>query len=120
MKKGCFLKSVIVLTIIVASIAYLIQFKSKGLFFEPGKKMLASWFADDFKKNIDFVIQSPQKDSLNLLIKSFIESAEDFKDLSEDPLQDFLRTVDGIISDSVITSNELDNLRNKIHKRITQ
>ena len=110
MKKGCFIKGVIILTIIVASVTYIIQNKFNDFIFKPGKKIILPIFVNDFKSKLNYIKDNPKKDSLNLMIKNYLEDAENIKELSDDSLKPFVREIYGIISDSVITSSELKKL----------
>jgi hypothetical protein len=117
MKKGCFIKIVIVLTIVIAAIAYIIQNKFDDFIFQPGKKIIAPLFLKSFTSELKYVRDSPQKDSLKALVKSYIENAQNVKDLSEDSLKVFFRSIDYSIIDSVITNAELDNIRKLINQK---
>ncbi len=74
MKKGCFLKSIVVLTIIIAAILYLVEHKYKDLIVNPGKGLLKSIALTEVDKKFDNVKETPQKDSLQILIKEFVEN----------------------------------------------
>ena len=117
MKKGCFIKGIIFLTIIVASITYIVQNKFNDFIFTPGKKIILPIFVNDFKKNLNYVKDSPQKDSLNLLIKNYLEGAKNIKDLSDSSLKPLVREIYNITSDSVISSSELKNIKDFIRLR---
>lgn len=117
MKKGCFIKGIIFLTIIVASITYIVQNKFNDFIFTPGKKIILPIFVNDFKKNLNYVKDSPQKDSLNLLIKNYLEGAKNIKDLSDSSLKPLVREIYNITSDSVISSSELKNINDFIRLR---
>jgi len=117
MKKGCFIKIVVVLTIVIAAIAYIIQNKFDDFIFEPGKKIIAPLFLKTFNDDLKYVKKSPQKDSLKVLVKDYIENAKNLKDLSEDSLKVFFRSIDYSIIDSVITNAELNNIRKLINQK---
>jgi hypothetical protein len=38
MKKGCFIKGVVIVTILIAAVVYIIQYKLDDWFFKPAKK----------------------------------------------------------------------------------
>ena len=117
MKKGCFIKIVIFLTIIVASITYIFQNKFNDFIFIPGKKVILPIFINDFNKNLAYVKDGPKKDSLNLLIKNYLENSRNINELSEDSLKPFVREIYSIIADSTITSSELRNFNDFIIQR---
>ena len=72
MKKGCFIKAIIVLTIVVASITYILQNKFNDYIFTPGKKIILPLFVKEFKSKLTYVKDSPQKDSLYVMLKTFM------------------------------------------------
>jgi len=42
MKKGCFIQAVVIVTILIAAIIYVIQYKLEDWFIKPSKKFLIS------------------------------------------------------------------------------
>ena len=117
MKKGCFIKGIIFLTIIVASITYIVQNKFNDFIFNPGKKIILPIFVNDFKKNLYYVKDSPQKDSLDLLLKNYLEKAKNIKELSDSSLKPLVREIYNVTADSVISSSELKNIKDFIRLR---
>ena len=117
MKKGCFIKGIIFLTIIVASITYIVQNKFNDFIFKPGKKIILPIFVNDFKKNLNYVTDSPQKDSLGLMIKDYLDDAKNIKALSDSSLKPLVREIYNITSDSVISTSELKNFKDFIKTR---
>ena len=71
MKKGCFLKTVIIITIIIASILYIFQHKFDEIFVGTGKKFVLSVFEDKWTTELKYIQENPEKDSLKSLIKIF-------------------------------------------------
>src|SRR5512135_2884200 len=87
MKPGCFLKSIILLTILVAGIMYIIQHKSV-LFFEPGKKIVAPLIIESLNDEFGYVKNTPEKIKLKEILDSFIrnlkyENAPDEKGINK-------------------------------------
>jgi hypothetical protein len=74
-------------------------------------------FVNDFKKNLKYVKDSPQKDSLNLFIKNYLEDSKNIKDLSDSSLKPLVREIYNITSDSVISPAELKNIKDFIRLR---
>lgn len=117
MKKGCFLKVIIIITILIAALTYIIQNKFDDFVFAPGKKIIAPMFLKNFDEELKDVKESPGKDSLRAMIKEYIENAKNLKDLSEDSLKTFFKTINYSIIDSVISNEELDKIRKLINKK---
>jgi hypothetical protein len=117
MKKGCFIKVVIILTIVVASVTYIIQNKFNDFIFKPGKKIILPIFVNEFKNKLNAVKDSPQKDSLNLLLKNYIEHSKNISDLSDDSLKPLQIKINNIISDSIVSQNELQDIKDFINLR---
>jgi hypothetical protein len=74
MKKGCFLKSIIILTILIAAVLYLVEHNYKDLIVNPGKGILKGIALKEVNKRFDNVKETPEKDSLEQLINNFVES----------------------------------------------
>lgn len=110
MKKGCFIKSIIILTILVASITYIIQYKSEEWIVEPGKKILVPFIEKEYLKNLSYVEESPERDSLFILISTRIKDIDILKE--KDSLKiNFFNTISLIIADSIVTASELDEFQ---------
>lgn len=110
MKKGCFIKSIIILTILVASITYIIQYKSEEWIVEPGKKILVPFIEKEYLKNLQYVKESPERDSLFILIGSRLKDIDILKE--KDSLKiNFFNTINLIIADSIVTASELDEFK---------
>ncbi len=117
MKKGCFLKIIIAATILVAAITYIFQNKFNDLVFKPGRKIIAPIFLSNLDKDLRYLKESPRKDSLKLLVKNYIEGANDIKEISGDSLKTFFDLINYVIADSQVTSAELKNIKNFIDQR---
>jgi hypothetical protein len=112
MRKGCFLKIIVFLTIIIAAAIYFIQNYSDDLIIKPGKKLLSGFIMDKFEGEFDGIKDSPEKDSLKILISDFIQ----FKIASEKNFDDrdfdfIIFELKKIISDSIITKDELNSFK---------
>jgi hypothetical protein len=117
MKKGCFIKAIIILTIIVASITYILQNKFNDFIFKPGKKIILPLFVNEFKSKLNSVKESPQKDSLYVLIKNYIEDAKNMHDLSDENLKPLVVRFGNIIADSAVTTSELNSIRDYLNSK---
>ncbi len=116
-KKGCFLKIIIAVTILVAAITYILQNKFNDFIFKPGRKIIAPIFLNDFNRELKYLKESPRKDSLKLLVKNYIEEADNIKEISGDSLKTFFDLINYVIADSQVTSAELKNIKDFIDKR---
>ena len=113
MKPGCFLKSIIILTILVAAIMYIIQHKSEVLF-EPGKKIVAGFLIKDWNKNLVFVKNTPEKKKLKEKLESYIKDLK-FRDVPEDKdINNIVEMIKSAVKDSIITSDELKEISNQL------
>lgn len=109
MKKGCFLKTIAILTIFVAVIAYIIQHKLDEWVIEPGKKLLLPKIEQGFAQEFDFVKESVEKDSLFSIISNYFEYI-DFKN-SDQSNSEFWLEIKKIVSDSVVDKTEIEMLQ---------
>lgn len=111
MKKGCFVKFIIFLTIFVAAVIYIVQTKLDDWVLQPGKGVIKEVFNESWQKDMAYVKASAEKDSLYLMINNIIDSL-DIKNLSEKKLDNFSKLVEISTSDSIIDKSELKNLQN--------
>jgi hypothetical protein len=107
MKKGCFLKFIIIFTIIVASILYLVQNKFDELFLEPGKEILLSVLEKNWDDELEFIIDSEEKDSLKSLLSYFISGIESSDKLTTRSAEEIISYLELTFSDSLIDTEEL-------------
>lgn len=110
MKKGCFIKSTILLTIFVAALTYIIQNKLDEWVITPAKKVFMPIIEDSYKKEFTYVQDSPEKDSLLKYISSYIKDFS-FTDKSDSLNENFWIKLKSIITDSVITTSELEEIK---------
>jgi hypothetical protein len=112
MKKGCFIKGIFILTIVTGVIVYLVQTKFDTLVLKPGKSYLTKFARTAVDKRVRSIKDSPEKDSLNAMLKGFFSeklfTMRTFSDKMFDPLTDSL---DKFSKDSIIDKNELKNIK---------
>ena len=115
MKKGCFIKLVIMVTIIVAVSVYIIQYKIED-WMHPGKKLILTTLLENWETEAAYIKNSAEKDSLKSLIKyyqDYINSGKEVVNLDADVL---LNRFEEIIEDSIVTENELSQLTKELNK----
>ena len=83
MKKGCFIKSIIILTILVAAVLYVVQNKFDDFILKPGKKFLLPVIKNDFNKKIEQINPSPERDSLIVLLNNYFVSLKKNKNINK-------------------------------------
>lgn len=116
MKPGCFLKSIIILTILVAAIMYIVQHRSR-LFFEPGKKIITGLLNDNLDKEFRYVKDTPEKARLKGMLESYVKSLK-FESIPEDnKIDKIVALIKAAAKDSVITGSELDEISNNLNTK---
>lgn len=117
MKPGCFIKFVIVLTIVVAVVVWIIQNKLDDFVLNPARKAFVELLMNGVDKKIAILKESSEKDSLRLIIKDFVEnkvkSMNTFNTEMFDPLKDSLNNFSG---DSILNKHELAKLIALFHE----
>jgi hypothetical protein len=106
MKKGCFIQLIIVLTIATAAVLYIVNNKFDDLIFNPSKSLIVS----QITKDLNYVKDSPEKDSLRVLITDYINNLKSVKMLSKEPIGQFADSLKIALRDSAIDKNEYKNL----------
>jgi hypothetical protein len=117
MKKGCFIKGIFILTIVIGVIVYLVQTKFDTLILNPGKKYLTAFVSKGVNKNMMMIKESPEKDSLKALLSDFFDhkllSIHSFSDKMFEPLTDSLKSYS---QDGIIDKKELNNIKQILQK----
>jgi hypothetical protein len=115
LKKGCFLKFIIIFTIVLASILYLVQNKFDELFLEPGKELVLSVIEKNWNSELAYVIDSPEKDSLKTLLRFYISGIQSTEYLSDERTEAVINYLEQTFKDSLIDYEELSHI-NKLIK----
>ena len=116
MKKGCFIKSVVIVTIFVGVITYLIQNNFNNWFLEPGKKMLVQQIATNWQTEATFIKDSEQKDSVGILLQFYFKNIKTMEEVVNLENDLFLSELEDVIEDSVVTDNEVTKLTQILKK----
>lgn len=116
MKKGCFIRSIIILTVLTAVVLYLVTHKFNEVVLNPSKSLIIN----QINRNLDYVKDSPEKDSLQALIKNYILGIQKVDNLSEASIGEFVDSLKVALRDSVIDKHEYKSLykilKNKVVK----
>ena len=115
MKKGCFLKFIIIFTIVLAAILYLAQNKFDDLFLKKGKELFLSVIEDNWDTELGYIEDSPEKDSLKNLLNFYITGVESAKYLTDERTEDVINYLEQTFKDSLIDNEELSHI-NKLIK----
>jgi hypothetical protein len=112
MKKGCFLKIVIIITILIAAILYIFENHFNDFILKPGENIIKDIVFKDINTKMKFVKATPEKDSLSVLINNFIHNKihKEHK-LESKELEVLTDSVETVLRDSLVSRNELDHLK---------
>lgn len=102
----------VVLTITVAVVAYIFQYKLDEWIITPGKKVLMPAIEKGFKENFTFIAESAEKDSLMKFISSYIEKSDWTGEKHDSAKINFWNHINLIASDSIISFDEIEKLKN--------
>ena len=121
MKKGCFLKIIIILTIFIAAILYIVENHFDDLIRKPGEKIIKDLVFKDVNREMEFVRNSPEKDSLKVLINNFIyDKIHKEHKLNTKEIENMVDSVKEVLKDSTISPAELENLTSIFKKEINE
>ncbi|HVO76274.1 MAG TPA: hypothetical protein VMT35_19790 [Ignavibacteriaceae bacterium] len=113
MKKGCFIKTVIIFTVLIAAVLFLIQ-NFPDIFLKPGEKFIKGLVFKGFTKELEHVKETPEKDSLKVLIDNFVHNRFKSKkniEINSDEMEELVDSVKSTFADSLITPGELQNIK---------
>lgn len=116
MRKGCFIKSVVIVTILIAVIIYLIEHKFDDWVVKPGKKIILSEVAKNWDNEDEFIAESTEKDSLRSLMKYYLKNIKTFEEVVNLDEINFLKELGLATEDSLVTENELSKLSSLLKK----
>lgn len=118
MKTGCFLKTIVFTTIVLAVIFYLFINKYEDYVAKPVRKFIIGMITSDIKDKVETINSSPEKDSLLSYIDYAGERLLELKVINENtfaPIADSLRTY---IKDNVIVPEELNKLKSLFEEKL--
>jgi hypothetical protein len=115
LKKGCFLKFIIIFTIVLAAIIYLVQNKFDDLFLNKGKEFVLSVIEENWNTELGYITDSPEKDSLKNLLRFYISGIESAEYLTDERTEDVINYLGQTFKDSLIDNEELSHI-NKLIK----
>ena len=118
MKKGCFITTIVTLTIIIAGILYVFQNHFDNLVLNPGKKFVAGFIKDDINSKIKFVADSPEKAELINLIERYAADKEVLEKVKEADINKIISAIEAAAEDSLILKTELENISQLLKTRL--
>lgn len=120
MKKGCFIKIVIIGTVLIAAVVYIIENKLDEWVISPGKKFVLNKIVQDWDNELKYVYASPQKDSLKNLLNYYVENIESLDDVANEDEKSLSEELNSVLKDSIITKDELTELTLFVKKEINE
>ena len=112
MKKGCFIRSIFVLTIITGVIVYLIQTK-----WDIIKNMLADVPRKGIEKTLVKFKESPEKDTLKTLLDDFFtKHLVNFNQLNNKMFEPLVTSLNESSPDSLINRYKLNQIKQILKK----
>ena len=115
-RKGCFIQSVIVLTILVAVIVYLIQNNLDDWIIGPGKKIVLDEIAKNWETETAYIKESPEKDSLKSLLNYYLNNIKTAKEVVNLEDDKFFIEFNDAVEDSFISENEISILSTLLNR----
>jgi hypothetical protein len=114
-KKGCFIKLIIILTILVAGALYVVQNKFDDFILKPGKKFLMPVIKSDINKNLQQINPSPERDSLIVLLNNYFVSLKENKNINSEHIKEIVEAIQSAFKDKKIDKNELSEISKLIN-----
>ena len=116
MKKGCFIKIIIVLTIIIAAILYILQNHLDDVVINPGKKLISDLIVGGIDDELNYIRETPEKDSLRFLLKEYLkDKISKTKEINTGDLNWIIDSIKVIVTDTLITQNDLNRIKEIIN-----
>lgn len=116
MKTGCFIKSLIIATIVIASITYIVTNK-----FDDWVKKTIQDFAfnialEEFNEEIETIPNSQNKETLIKMVESFVEDLRKVDKINMNNLDKVGKMLNNVISDSDISMDELNEIKSTMEE----
>ncbi len=112
MKKGCFLSSVIIFTLIVGVIVYTVKYK-KDIFKNFSKTKIMEMALSDYDKKLEDAAKNVYRDSLKSELHDFFVKNKEMEfDSAMSRMQSVVTRLNEIIKDKYIDSLEYQKFKN--------
>jgi|CZKP01.1.fsa_nt_gi hypothetical protein len=112
MKKGCFIRSIFILTIITGVIVYLVQTK-----WDTIKNMLADVPRKGIEKTLVKYKESPEKDTLKALLDDFFtKRLVNFNQLNNNMFDPLVKSLKEYSPDSLVNRDKLNQIKQILKK----
>lgn len=114
MKKGCFVKIIIVLTVLIALVLFLVQNYFDEFILKPGEKLIKGFVFEGINREMKNVKETPEKDSLRVLMDNFVHSRIKNKkeiNINGEEMEKLVDSAKLIFADSLITADELEKIK---------
>jgi hypothetical protein len=116
MKKGCFIKIIIALTIVVAVILYILQNHLDDLIINPGKKLISDLIVSGVDNELNYIKETPEKDTLRFILKDYLKNKiTETKEISDEDVDWLIDSLKVFVTDSIITQNDLSRIKELIN-----
>ncbi len=113
MKKSCFVKMILILTVLAAVVLYIITHKFNEVILNPSKRLLIN----QVNRDLNYVKNTPEKDSLQYLIKDYITGLKHVNDLSDATFKTFIDSLQEALKDSTIDNRDYKILYNILKRK---
>ncbi|MBZ0199047.1 MAG: hypothetical protein K8H86_04205 [Ignavibacteriaceae bacterium] len=121
MKKGCFIKSIIILTIITAVSIYLVKKNWKEWVVTPGKNIAVDIAMSSMEDELKLLQQSPARDSLLAELRLYLNNKlEESNEIGNKDLSFVADSIRAAESDSIITESEYLKIKKMLRDRSSQ
>lgn len=116
MKKGCFVSSVVVFTLLVGTVVYFVKYK-KDYFKNYSKNKIIDVAVNEFDKKIKDVNGSLYRDSMKIAVHNFLDESKKFNfDSAITRLRDLLDKARVLYNDGIVDSADFNNIKQIIKR----
>jgi hypothetical protein len=118
-RKGCFIGLLIILTVVIAGIIYFFKYHKnevQGIF----KPVVLSSLKNDIFEKLNKIHSNNYKDSLKSIVSDYITQIKNKENFNLENAGHFFDNIKIILSDSVIDSLEIKNIRNLLIKDMVE
>ena len=115
MKKGCFVASIVVFTLLVGAAVYLIRYK-KDYFKEFAKEKIINIALNEFHDKMEKVKPSEYKDSLRVRLDAFVDKTKNL------PFDQAMKQVQDVLNETkfFIQNKQIDSIDYSQFKQILE
>ncbi len=116
MKKSCFIKFIIIFTILLATVIYLFENKFSDIIIPGTENLVKPILLEELNDKLQALTPSTNKEELKKLLNENADKIINLDALENKQMENILSAIEIVVEDNIIDDTELNYLKNLFEK----